>query len=319
MTILIIIVILAVAFLVLTYLCFRKVFHELNNRKKSTYTIPNGEQYQSERERMLALIKETDDIPYEEVYIDSFDGLRLFAKYYHVKDHAPIHIQMHGYRANGVRDFCGGNKIAREAGHNTLLVDHRAHGRSDGHVITFGVKEQHDCLSWANYAADRFGKDTPIFLSGISMGAATVLLATRLDLPANVVGVIADCPYSSAKGIICKVISDMKLPQNVVFGMLRFGAKLFGRFDVNDANVIEAVARAKVPVLLIHGEEDRFVPWEMSKELAEVNPELVALELFPGAGHGISYIVDTKRYENKITSFVEKCLGGFLDTQTMGV
>ena len=140
------------------------------------------------------------------------------------------------------------------------------------------------------------------------MGAATVLLAAGNELPSNVVGVIADCPYSSAKDIICKVCEDMKLPPEKVIPLIRFSGKVFGRFDVVAGDVISAVAKAKVPMLLIHGEEDLFVPCKMSEEIYQANPALVQKEFFPEAGHGISYIVDTERYTALSTAFVETCI-----------
>lgn len=305
----ILIVIVVVLLLLVAYLAYRKVFHEGKNRQGDKYMLPKGAQYQTDREKMLGLIKMLDDIPYEEVWIRAYDGARLFGRYYHVADGAPLHIQMHGYRGFGIRDFCGGNKIARESGQNTLIIDQRAHGKSESSTMTFGVREQRDCLSWVAYGVERFGADTPIFLSGVSMGAATVLLAAGNELPPNVLGVIADCPYSSAKEIICKVCADMKLPPRGVFPLIRLSARLFGRFDIMDGDVAAAVTKAKVPILLIHGEADFFVPHTMSEKIYQANPKLVQKELFPDAGHGISYIVDTERYTKLSLEFVDKCLG----------
>lgn len=310
--IILIICCLIVVFFGVLYFCFRRVFHERDNRQKSVYTIPQTEQYQKERNRMMNLIKETDLLPFEEVQITSYDGLTLVGRYYHKKDGAPLHIQVHGYRSSGVRDFCGANKIAREAGHNTLLIDQRAHGRSGGHVISFGVNESRDCVRWAEYAMERFGGDVPVFLSGISMGASSVLLATGQELTENVVGIIADCPYCAAENIICKVIQDMNLPSKIVYPILQIGAVLFGRFRLDQAEVRVAVKYSKLPILLIHGQDDRFVPWEMSAELYEANPEKITFVAFPGAGHGISYIVDTERYERAMQAFVQRCLNAFV-------
>ncbi len=62
-------------------------------------------------------------------------------------------------------------------GHNVLMIEERAHLESEGHTITFGIKERYDALDWIRYALQRFGEDTRIILVGISMGAATVLMA----------------------------------------------------------------------------------------------------------------------------------------------
>ena len=288
---------------------YRTAFYSSAHRKEDHYALPQGEQYEKERQRMLSLIRQMDDIPYESVFISARDGTRLFARYYHVRDGAPLQIQFHGYRGTALRDFCGGNKLARESGHNTLVVDHRAHGKSSGTTITFGIRERWDCLSWAEYANQRFGSNTPIFLSGVSMGAATVLMASELKLPANVIGIIADCPYSSPEAIIRKVCrEDMHLPPTLVMPFIRLGARLFGHFDLREASALEAVQHTHIPILLIHGEDDRFVPCDMSREIFGACAGEKNRITFPGAGHGLSYIVDTETYSDAVSCFVSQCL-----------
>ena len=285
----------------LAYYCYRRIFYAAPKKKNGPIKLPSGEQYEVNRDKMLSLIDEMRAIPFETVYITSFDGLNLAGRYYHVKDGAPVHIQFHGYKGWAYRDFCGGNKLARERGCNTLVVDQRAHGMSEGNTISMGINERFDCLSWINYICERFGRDVKIVISGVSMGATTVLMAAGLGLPENVIGIIADCPYSSPKEIIMKVCSDMKLPERLMYPFVRLGAKLYGHFDLEVADAAEAVCHAKVPILLIHGEDDRFVPCSMSQKIFERFKEAnldgnMLLETFPGAGHGISFMEDEVRY-----------------------
>lgn len=285
----------------LAYYCYRRIFYAAPKKKNGPIKLPSGEQYEVNRDKMLSLIDEMRAIPFETVYITSFDGLNLAGRYYHVKDGAPVHIQFHGYKGWAYRDFCGGNKLARERGCNTLVVDQRAHGMSEGNTISMGINERFDCLSWINYICERFGRDVKIVISGVSMGATTVLMTAGLGLPENVIGIIADCPYSSPKEIIMKVCSDMKLPERLMYPFVRLGAKLYGHFDLEAADAAEAVCHAKVPILLIHGEDDRFVPCSMSQKIferfKEANPDGdMLLETFPGAGHGISFMEDEVRY-----------------------
>lgn len=309
-------VILLFIFLTLTVLAFLRAFYQSPSHREDPYQLPSGEQYQKNRESMLALIRSFDALPYESVTIRSFDGLRLFGRYYHVRDGAPLQIQMHGYRGTALRDFCGGNKIAREAGINTLVVDQRAHGLSCGkkagsRIITMGIRERLDCQAWAQYAARRFSPETPVTLAGVSMGAATVLMASDLELPENVKGIIADCPYSSPRAILRKVISeDMHLPLWAAWPVLSLGAWLFGGFRLSSPGALDAVQKAKVPILLIHGEDDRFVPCEMSRQIARAGLDAgrdIQLETFPNAGHGLSFMEDRERYASVVSSFLEKC------------
>lgn len=246
-------------------------------------------------------------LPYETVSITSHDGLRLTGKYYHVQDGAPLQIQMHGYHGSGARDFCGGTKLARNSGHNVLVVDERSHGDSDGHTITLGIKERYDCLDWITYANTRFGSDTKILLVGLSMGAATVLMTSELELPSNVVGIIADCPYSSPKEIVQRVAKGMHFPPNLAYPFIRLGALIFGHFNIEESDAVSAVKNAKVPILLIHGEADSFVPCEMSRRIYEACASPKMLEVFPDAEHGMSYMSDIPRYRQVIKDFFEFC------------
>lgn len=268
--------------------------------------LPKGEQYERGRDQMESLIAEMAVIPYEGVTITARDGVKLFGRYYHVRDGAPLQIQMHGYHGSAVRDFCGGNKLAREAGHNTLVIDQRAQGQSGGRAITFGVLERFDCLDWIGYANDRWAPPA-IVLSGVSMGAATVLMAAGLNLPANVRAVIADCPYSSPYAIIRKVCGEMGLPPRLAMPIVRLGGLIWGGFDICAASPLEAVMTAKAPMLIIHGEDDRFVPCAMSREIAACAGNHIRLETFPDAGHGLSFIEDFPRYRAAVEQFLIDC------------
>ena len=129
---------------------------------------------------------------FKAVHITAQDGTPLAARYYHHADGAPLAIIFHGYRGYAERDGLGGYTLCTALGYNVLLPDQRAHGYSGGHTITMGVKERYDARDWTVWARSRFGPEVPIFLMGVSMGAATVLLAAGLNLPDNVCGIVAD-------------------------------------------------------------------------------------------------------------------------------
>ena len=279
-----------------------------NNRKGiGDFYFPKQEKYQVYRPFMKQLVEEQKTIPFEEIYIEGYDHKKLFGRYYHVKDGAPIQIQFHGYRGTGIKDFCGGNKLSREYNHNEILIDHRGHGSSQGSSICFGVKEKYDVLSWINYTIERFGKDCKIILAGVSMGAATILMSSGLDLPRNVVGIVADCPYSSPKEIIRKVIKeDMKLPVNVCYPFVFLGALIFAGYKLNSLGADELVKKSKTPILLIHGKEDTFVPPYMSEKIYKNIASYKELHFFDNAEHGISYMVDPEKYAKIVCSFIDK-------------
>lgn len=221
-----------------SYAACRLVFTVPEGCSDDPYRIPKGEQYDKLHERMTATVDAAVSIPFEDVYIRSHDGLRLRGRYYETSPGAPVQILFHGYRSNAVRDFSGGLRLALNSGCNALLVDQRAHGGSEGKHLGFGVLERRDCLDWIEYVNKRCGSGVPIVLVGVSMGAATVLMAAGLELPDNVVGVIADCGYTSPKEIICKVAVDMKLPSRLLYPLVRLGARLFAGFDPNECSAV---------------------------------------------------------------------------------
>lgn len=261
---------------------------------------------EEQRIRSLALIDKLNARLYEHVCTRSYDGLNLSGRYYHIKDGAPLAILCHGYRGTPSRDFCGGADICFNMEMNVLLIEERAHCSSEGHTITFGVKERYDVLSWVNYSVNRFGEDVKILLAGISMGGGTVLMASGLRLPKNVRGIFADCPFTSPAEMIMEFGKAQKLPMKIAYPMACAAAKLFGDFSLTDADAVEAVKTTQVPILIIHGEADGLVPCEMSRRIAEVNPDKITRYTFPGADHGLSYIIDTERYSRLVRKFCER-------------
>jgi fermentation-respiration switch protein FrsA (DUF1100 family) len=186
-----------------------------------------------------------------------------------------------------------------------LSVSYGIEGKhtNEGRVITFGINESRDCLSWVDFAVKHFGSDVKLILTGISMGAATVCIAAGECLPENVVGVLADCGYSSPKAIIKKVIADMKLPPSLAYPFVLLGARLFGRFDLEKFSPVESLKNTKLPVIFFHGDADDFVPCEMSKENYDACTGAKKFVVVKGAGHGMAYLVEPEGYLEKVAEF----------------
>ena len=310
MILLYILLALAALCLIIAYICFRMAFYV---PKKiiigpDDYPIPDGEIYEPHREQMVAWMKEVRGLPCREITTTSHDGLTLYGKYYECDPHAPVEIMFHGYRGSAERDLCGGVQRAFSLNHNVLIVDQRAAGHSGGNVITFGYKESMDCLRWVDTAIESLGPDVKLILTGISMGASTVLMATGNQLPNNVVAVLADCGYTSAREIIRKVIVQLKLPAGLAYPFVRLGAILFGGFDPNKADATAALQNCRVPVIFAHGDADDFVPCEMSKVNYDACPTQKALVIIPGAGHGLCYLTDPEGYLAQLKAFFDSVI-----------
>ena len=298
---------LSVLVLLICLVCFYMTFYSPKRKPMgpNEFSIPDGEIYEPFRDKMVTWIKEVREMPHEDVSIRSFDGLTLRGKFYEYAPGAPIELMVHGYRGNSERDMGGGVQRSFRLGHSALVVDQRASGLSDGHVITFGIREHKDCLSWVEFMVQHFGPDVKIILTGISMGASTVLMAAGSPLPRNVVGVLADCGFTCAKEIMDVVIRKMKLPPKVVYPFIKLSARIYGGFDLEADSAIEAVNRCKVPVIFFHGEDDDFVPCRMSIRNYEACSAPKQLVTVPGAGHGLSFPVAPEDYLKALREFFD--------------
>lgn len=297
---------LIVLFVISLYVLYDVIFSGNKKYMCDERSLPTGEQYEPYHDMITKCVDQVLEVPYEPVEILSEEGYKLAGKYYHLKDYAPIVIFFHGYRCSSLRDGNGIFLYSRKLGYNVLLVDQRAHWNSEGKTITFGVKERFDAKRWAEYAVERFGEQQKIYLAGLSMGAATVLMTANIGLPENVIGIMADCPYSSPKAILSSVMKNLGFPPKFTYWMARLSAKWIGHFDTEEASALESVRESKIPILILHGDDDRFVPCTMSIECQAAAKGNVDLVLIKGAGHGMSHCVDALRYEKAVLAFFKK-------------
>lgn len=292
------------AILLAAYAGFRLVFYAGNRQKAqaAASVTPTGKAYDRYRGQMEQWVKALDTMPCTPMEIGSFDGLRLRGRLYTYAPNAPIEIMFHGYRGTAARDLSGGVARAHKLGHSALLVDQRGSPGSEGRIITFGVQEWRDCLAWVDHVIQQMG-DVPIILTGISMGAATVLNAAAHPLPRNVVGVLADCGYTSPRAIMHKILRQLHLPAEMIYPLLRLGARLYGGFDPEETTPIESLKHCSLPVIFFHGEADSFVPCTMSRENYDACLSRKRLVIVSGAGHGLSYPAEPERYLNEMRDF----------------
>ncbi|MBR3705679.1 MAG: alpha/beta hydrolase [Firmicutes bacterium] len=269
-----------------------------------------GKHSENYKDDIFQSIEKLEKLPCEWVCTRSQEGYKLAGRYYHQQDGAPLMIFFHGYRSPALRDFCGGFWIYREQGYNILVVDQRAHSRSEGKALTMGIKERYDCVKWVEYAVDRFGSDIRILLGGISMGAATVMMVAELlqDCP-NVKGILADCGYSTVEGVMKQTIRQMKLPEEPSWRLLKLGAKIYGGFDLSESSAVESLRNSRFPIVFIHGQADERVPAEMTEEnAAAAAAERIVTFMVPEAEHGMSFYIDRKGYYDTVLPFIKELL-----------
>lgn len=297
---------LLICLIIILIYCFNTTFYVKRGHHEDPYNLPQNEQYRPYYNEMVHLVDALNNEPYEAVSVKSFDGLTLRGRLYIYDETAPIELTFNGYRTNGIHDCGGVFQISRHFGHNMLVVDQRATGESDGNVISFGINERYDVVAWAQFIADRYPQ-MKIVLVGCSLGAATVLMASELKMPTNVVGIVADSAYTSPKAIIKKVIKEMKMSPTIMYPFVKLSAKLLGHFNLDASSAIQAVQKTKLPILIIHGESDRYVPCYMAHQnFTACKSSIKMLLTVPKAPHDISLLVDWDKYQGTVEKFFKR-------------
>ena len=242
----------------------------------------------------------------EELTIRSRDGLKLCGSYLDAPDAKACMLLCHGYRSRGGLDFALVLRTLYEHGCSVLVIDQRAHGRSEGKYIAYGVLERYDCQQWAWFLHAKLGGRVPIFLEGMSMGASTVMMAAELALPPSVVGIIADCGYNSPWEELRHCIKyRYHLPVFPVLPLTELMCRLVAGYSLKGASAAASLANSPLPLLIIHGMDDDFVPATMTAENYAAAAGEKRQILVPGARHALSYLVDRERLEKELMDFID--------------
>ena len=266
-----------------------------------------------ELKRIFAEQKENAEkllaVPHEEIAIEGFDGTRLVGHYYKVEGAKRTVIAFHGWRSAWYRDFAAVYDFWFKNGCNVLFVEQRGQKGSSGDYMGFGLLERFDCQSWVNYLTSRDDVVTPLYLAGVSMGAATVLMASGLSLPDCVHGILADCGFTSPYAI-WKYVTEKNLHLPFTGFRARVASDICRR-KLNNSDsrysAEDALKCCRVPVLFVHGAADKFVPvWMTYKNYLACASEKRLL-IVPGADHGMSYLVERERYEKEVLDFFAYC------------
>jgi len=247
----------------------------------------------------------------EEWTVTSFDGLKLRASFFppvqETQGKKKVAICFHGYTSQSLKDFIGLSDYYFKKGFAQLHPDARAHGESEGTYIGFGCLDRKDALMWINKVIEKYGEDVEIILHGISMGGATVLMASGLELPVQVKGVISDCGFTSPKEVFSHVLRNMYHMQP---GLTMLGANFLNKrlagYGMDECNAKREVAKAKVPILFIHGSGDTFVPHTMCEELYNCCTGSKKKLIIEGAAHAESYFKDMPAYEKYMDEFMNE-------------
>ncbi|MBQ8906011.1 MAG: alpha/beta hydrolase [Ruminococcus sp.] len=286
---------------------FNSTIPRQDQSRVSTSEVGDDEKWQGYRKMIGAAKEWLMAQPLEPVSVQSRDGLCLKGHYLaSAQPGKRVLLALHGYTSNGIGNFCTMTKFYQDLGFDCLIVDHRAHGESEGDYVGFGILDRFDCLEWIRYTIDRFGEDVQILLHGVSMGAATALMVLGFeDLPVQVKGAVADCGFTSPYDVFAHVVKrDYHMSPFPMMTISDSICKKKAGYRCKDYSTLTAMETNTRPVLFIHGDEDSFVPTWMTEQNYEACKAPKEKLIVKHAGHAASYYENHEAYEAAVSAFV---------------
>ena len=243
---------------------------------------------------------------YSDKYIESYDKLQLHS-YVVSQNSNKWAIVVHGYGGSG-KLMSDKSKYFYDMGYNVLIPDLRGHGKSEGDYIGMGWKDRLDIISWINFIIKE-NPNAEIVLHGTSMGAATVLMTSGENLPSNVKAIVADCAYTSAwDEFSYQLETYLKVPSYYILNVTNMVTKLKAGYSLKEASALECVKKATVPILFIHGDKDKFVPYSMMDKLYDATNSPKEKLTIEGGEHANSDLVSPFLYWLTVEDFLNQCV-----------
>ena len=243
-----------------------------------------------------------------QVSVTSFDGLMLHGHYLAHPHAKRTVIAFHGFKTHALFDFGATARFYYEHECNLLLVEQRSHLISEGDHVDLGILARRDVSTWVQYVNKINGPSLPVVLLGVSMGAATVMMAQDFPLPSNVKGIIDDCGFSDTWEEVRQFGRIYHIhPISLLMPILNLFCRLRIGIDLHEASPKQTLKNARLPILMFHGTADKLVPIRNSFEnyaACRAPKRLVEVE---GADHIQSYFTDPELYEKEVLAFFERC------------
>ena len=247
-----------------------------------------------------------ESFPKEKLETENRNGDILHADLIKPEKESNIYVLcIHGYTS--APKFMGiYAKKFRELGYNVVLPSLRGHADSEEEFISMGWKDRLDVVDWINYIVKEH-PDCEIVLHGVSMGAATTMMALGVELPSNVKAAIEDCGYTNAWDVIKHKMSKMKIPDFPFLYSADGINRMRENFSLKDASCTEQLKKCITPLLFIHGEADDFVPYSMLDIVYAAADKCEKEKLsVPDAPHARSVCAHPDLYWNTIINFLKK-------------
>lgn len=304
---LILVVVLAAIFYGIAYFLVYSILNRNSSHRESKNNLSNNPEELSIGSRLLSGTdkwkKEFEEKSTIWTQI-SKDGLTLKGRFIQGDSHDYV-IVCHGYTGKYTKVLGRAEHFYRN-NFSVLTPDARAHGESQGKYRGMGWLEIDDMKGWIEKIVEH-DSAANIVLFGQSMGAATVINIAGEELPQNVKAVVEDCSYTS---VWDEFAEQMRVKYHLpIFPTMYIADRLCKRkagYSFKEASPLKQISKCKLPILIIHGDADNFVPCRFAYELYEKANEPKELLIIEGAGHCMSVVKDEKKYWNTVDGFVKK-------------
>ena len=214
-------------------------------------------------------------------------------------------IAVHGY-TDSASFMVDSAKRFLSYGYNVLMPDLRTHGKSEGKYIGMGWLDRLDLIAWIDYLIATYG-NIKIILYGISMGAATVMMASGEKLPSNVRMVIEDCGYTSVWDEFAHELKYLfHMPTFPALYNANFITKIRAGYSLKKASAIKQIKKSKLPILFIHGDKDNFVPFYMLDKLYNAANDKKEKLVIKNAGHAEAQWISPEQYWHTVRKFIKR-------------
>ncbi len=306
--ILVITAVLAITFSAFKYYVLMNM--AINARAKNPGFLSKGKEEIPVREQEIRRKIQEDGewlaaLPREELQITSWDGVKLAGHYIPAEGQARrLAVLFHGWHGTWTGDFGSMSRWLREIGCDLLLAEQRGQGASEGKYMGFGILERRDVAKWLRYLEQVRHNTLPVYLGGVSMGAATVLMAAGDPMPPFVKGVLADCGFTDPYEMIYEVgRKSLHMREHPAMDYVNLLVRLLARYNLKEYSTPESLKKAVLPVFFVHGLADDFVPCRMTREAYEACASRKELLLVEGAGHVRSFFYAGEEYRRRVEDF----------------
>lgn len=294
--------------IIIGYIGYKNTFKKV--KPKNIYTMSSKSKYYPYQQKFIQGIEWYNTIEKEKIYVTNDRGLKLVGKLtkQNRKEKPNIVVFFHGWHDSGENEIsCAGIPLLYKEGYDILIVDQVSHGESEGNIITIGVLEQTDVLLWVKKINEIYNNNCNIILSGMSMGANMVMLASNKEMN-NVRAIIENCGFTNAYDVLKYASKSKYNISGFTFAFINIFFIIKTKLSLKKFDARKTLNNSLYPVLFIHGKSDPTVPYQMAIDLYNSCTNKKEILIVEEAIHLTSRLTRQDKFDEVMLSFLNKYL-----------